>query len=496
MTNKRTLFQSSLTERFVKQRVDQSPGAHGADVAESNQHDYELKTQREAEMVVKQIMNSEECLFHIVPWKTFCPRWQDRAPIYKEFSILCKVNTKEHVGWAICNYALSGSCELQNGLRRFTPSVGNASFHRHMETHNRDRKKETTITAVSADRKRDIIEFCAIASSVDKLPFSFAKKPGFRTLAAGLIKLGQTYSSSSILDIHKILPCGNTVRKGVVDLSKKLKEDFKEQLDKVFRFGGGMCCDGAKDERTDKKYYNLVLHYLDHQRSPLTGTCKLQMRTQLLAFFQHEDSETAENIRKNINKAVKHSTGRSIAEFETRFTAVTDCAATMPKVFGASISPSKVPFSHKWVGCISHQLNTCMKSSITEDVIGRSKISENLTIVKSIISTIKHAGLNEKLPDGCLLKQEVCTRFCTTYDCMKRFLDSENALRSMLLLQQGDAVDKVKSLLEKLHREHDDDGHSYPALMAIITVFAPLRHAQTELEAAKKPTLLKVLPML
>ena len=118
---------------------------------------------------------------------------------------------------------------------------------------------------MSSDRKRNITESCAIAVAMDKIPLNFARKSGFRRLATGLIKLGQQYSTSSNLDIDKILPCRNTVRQGVVDLSKSLKEEFKLQLDIVFRFGGAMCCDGAKDPMTDKKYYNLVLHYLNHQ---------------------------------------------------------------------------------------------------------------------------------------------------------------------------------------------------------------------------------------
>ena len=42
----------------------------------------------------------------------------------------------------------------------------------------------------------------------------------------------------------------------------------------------------------------------------------------------------------------------------------------------------------------------------------------------------------------------------------------------------------------------DDNKIFFPALKAIVKCFSPQRHAQTELEAAYKPTLFKVLPMI
>lgn len=43
--------------------------------------------------------------------------------------------------------------------------------------------------------------------------------------------------------------------------------------------------------------------------------------------------------------------------------------------------------------------------------------------------------------------------------------------------------------------EHNTDD-MYPALEAIVIVFSPIRHAQTELEASSKPTIMKFIPIL
>lgn len=59
------------------------------------------------------------------------------------------------------------------------------------------------------------------------------------------------------------------------------------------------------------------------------------------------------------------------------FTFVTDCAATMPKIVGASVSTNVAHLSEKWIGYISHTLNTLMKHVITylslnENEMGKS----------------------------------------------------------------------------------------------------------------------------
>lgn len=66
----------------------------------------------------------------------------------------------------------------------------------------------------------------------------------------------------------------------------------------------------------------------------------------LLFFNPHIDYETAELIRDNLNRNLKYLTGLELEQFKTTCTFITDCASTRPKVFGASISPEKVAYSH------------------------------------------------------------------------------------------------------------------------------------------------------
>lgn len=111
---------------------------------------------------------------------------------------------------------------------------------------------------------------------------------------------------------------------------------------------------------------------------------------------------------------------------------MTDLAATMPAVLSSSVSPTKVPFLHMWVGCICHQLNTVMKITMDTADIKLSQIANDLKSVKSIVSTFNHTGMNQELEDSYKLVQEVVTRFGTTYDVVERFIKSKAHVRLLI----------------------------------------------------------------
>lgn len=163
----------------------------------------------------------------------------------------------------------------------------------------------------------------------------------------------------------------------------------------------------------------------------------------LLFIVPQIGSETVEAIRDNLNATLKHVTRFPLEAFEKHFSFITDRGATMPKVFGASISSNKVSFSQRWAGCITHQLNTVMKSTIERPPINISEISKTLTAIKNIVATVKHASLNDEMPEGYALLQEVTTRFGTTFDVVERFIKSASRLK-ILILQN------VEMLLKKL----------------------------------------------
>jgi len=175
------------------------------------------------------------------------------------------------------------------------------------------------------------------------------------------------------------------------------------------------------------------------------------------------------------------------------YTLVTDCASTMPCIVGASSSSSKVPFTEKWLGCITHQLNTVMKPSMSDEERRNTRISKDLGAVKTIVRVFKHGSWNSLLPDGFALIQEVETRFGTTFSVVERFLKS--ARKVIAIIERKESL-AAKDALQSLQMETNRNGDvSFPALEAIITSFEPIREAQTRLEASDSPTMHLVLPM-
>lgn len=64
-------------------------------------------------------------------------------------------------------------------------------------------------------------------------------------------------------------------------------------------------------------------------------------------------------------------------------------------------------------------------------------------------------------------------------------------------MHEADAKRKAAQCFEALQEELTDGHvHYYPSLEAGFTCFAPIRHAQTELEAWKDPLLIKVISMM
>lgn len=148
-----------------------------------------------------------------------------------------------------------------------------------------------------------------------------------------------------------------------------------------------MSCDGVKFEANLRKYYDFVISYLQLSRKSIAqgGGIKWKIFSRLLFVSDHVGSKCVEFIKNTLNTALKHSTGFDLESFEKPFTFLTDWGAVMAKVFGASVSSKKIACRHRWVGCISHQLNTVMKTVIESDEIKSSTISKTLVAVKSIV---------------------------------------------------------------------------------------------------------------
>lgn len=124
-------------------------------------------------------------------------------------------------------------------------------------------------------------------------------------------------------------------------------------------------------------------------------------------------------------------------------------------------------------------------------------VGKDLDRVNKIMALFKNSGFNARLPEGCALLQEVLTRFGTTFDVVTCFLKVAPIIPSALEGNMADSEVKARSIYDALSVEEAADGsRTFPALESITKCFAPLRHAQTMLEAGKTPTLTLVLPIM
>lgn len=304
------------------------------DVTETTVSTTKIKNFEDSVKIITDLLAGKSNGFELVPWKKFCKRWKDRVPLYCHFNILCLENTTHSVGWAMCNLAHDGACLISNGIKKYQPSVGNAAFHRHVQQHEDEEQHSDKMITVPQDKKKYIIEAAAKLCSIDSLPLNFCdKKLGMLHFATSLVELGETHSPSCQINMEKLLPCGDPVRAGVLSLCNNLRHNFKSKLSEIFRHGAGATCDGVKLDIPGGKYYDIVLHYLDTRRRPISkgGGIDWSMKTKLLVMAQHKRLQTALRIRENLNNRLLDTTGHSIEEFEKHCTFVTDCAATTPK---------------------------------------------------------------------------------------------------------------------------------------------------------------------
>ena len=126
-----------------------------------------------------------------------------------------------------------------------------------------------------------------------------------------------------------------------------------------------------------------------------------------LALVEGPDHPSTQNIESCLNEALVNKYSTTFDFFIRGFTIVTDWAAVMEKVAGASVSREiRVP-DETWMSCIVHFLNNMMINVITNHCR-----TETLQVVlldfrsmKKIIENANRAGWNHLLPKGYLLLQ-------------------------------------------------------------------------------------------
>ena len=111
----------------------------------------------------------------------------------------------------------------------------------------------------------------------------------------------------------------------------------------------------------DRKYYDLVLHFVELKSHVITGKIDVKLHSRVLLLNEHRGPESVENIHAKLDEALKSKLGWSFDELLKTFTLVTDWASTPPCIVGASASSNRVPLGVKWIGCVVQQLNTLLK---------------------------------------------------------------------------------------------------------------------------------------
>lgn len=494
MSDKRFVsIQSTLIKRGIIKKPSQSTQATGSSRAQPAKasSSFSIANHKEARNVVKHILEEVPCNYTLLPYNKFKASNLRRSDAYDHYHVLVAKNSKANVGWLVCNYVLSGHCSVEEGTKRFCTTQGTSQLLRHISKH-KEKCEEPTLHVLSKDEKKIINEAAAKAATMDTMPLSFCyHKPGFLILARALIEIGQRHPVSASLDVKDALPCANTVRNTISSMASLLRHKIREELmPLMIKAGGGISCDGVKVEETGKKYYDFVVHFIEIGRTdPATRKKTWAIKKKVLFVARCNGSETADALRNLIDESLgQFST--SVDILKGSFTFVTDCAATMAAIFGASVSPNRVPFSELWIGCISHQLNTAMKHAVEN--CNDPGFKADLECLKKLVTVFKKSGLNEKLPSGKALMQEVPTRFGTTFDMVKRFVEGSPYVVQTIEAAEQESSSKASDLLDAIQVS---DG-VYISFEAIVKCFAPIRHAQTTLECVSSPTLTMVLPII
>jgi hypothetical protein len=468
--------------------------------------------------IVEKVHAGSPTPFHLVAYKDWETRFESTnrgSPAYRPYFILCHVNTKLSAGWAVCPFYASGQCKIQAAVRKFDPkSGGTTSWSRHSESHKASSQRriggaQVAILKLGAPAKRALAISATKAIYLDFRPFTYISGRGIRFLLETVFREGQRLPDGELPDFGDYIPSASTVAYTLKQQAVEARlDDVANVLPAAMKMGGGMCCDGLKKKRTGVKFYDLSLTFFVVTPQHVFGKQdKVTLCNRTLFVTEHApgNGESALAIRQTIDRALSDQfSGLSLDTLNEKFTFVTDWAATMPRIVGASVSEKIFPLSLKWAGCVVHQLDTCLgaafNSSLSHDVsdnlIGAISDIKNM---KKVIEGVKRADLNHQLPRGCAVFQEVETRFHSVYDVTVRFTSSLPHI--LKLIDDGVAPESVSSAMAEIltvatPRSQDPSDVSAPRLLALVTVLKPVVEAMVTLQASQSPTLHLVLPLL
>jgi hypothetical protein len=404
------------------------------------------------------------------------------SSFYDPYFLICYENTLMHASWAVCPYYADGTCVIEKAGRKFLPSQGGTgTFRDHLQSHTgkkRDFEDQKLIAPrkLGADAKKAVAIAAATAVYMDFRPISFAEpSKGLADFAAAVFSEGQKLSASAVPDMDDLLPSAAFVKSCLVELAARGREhDAKYVIPRAKAFGGGMSSDGLKKKRTGVKYYDLTLHYFEVEKFPELGKDRLiTLKTRMLFIAEHrsELGETAAAIRSTLEANLIADFGLTLSDLQEKFTLVTDWAATMPRIVGASVSETIAPSNLAWSACSAHQLCTVLRK-IFDDRDRHAcstleSIHSDIEKMKSIIRIFKSCEYNHLLLDGMALFQESETRFHHLHDVTARF---EKSLTHVMMVVEKQGNPGAQKSLGEMNLKFFGADVRCPSLSGVVRV--------------------------
>lgn len=241
-----------------------------------------------------------------------------------------------------------------------------------------------------------------------------------------------------------------------------------------------MTCDGLRIKLQDTHFYDLTVHFFKFKKN---GTLDEQvcgrMVCRTLLLTETVSGETVSDLRLLLSSSLHEKNYSSLSYLCKTFTFVTDCAAVMPNIVGASISQIISPLIEMWMVCFAHQthtaMNLCMRDCKSDPFL--KDICDDLKAAKTLVRIFKQSGLNHELSAGFNLIQDVETIFSRTFYVAQCFIKSgPMAFVIALGYHSTSAHDAVNSIDVKRDSYHKVIGFS--ALEAIVNACAVVVDAQ------------------
>uniref|UniRef100_A0A669DC03 BED-type domain-containing protein n=1 Tax=Oreochromis niloticus TaxID=8128 RepID=A0A669DC03_ORENI len=235
----------------------------------------------------------------------------------------------------------------------------------------------------------------------DFQPFSIVDDRGFREF-------------TKALDPSYVLPSRSTVSRQLMpNLFQKIRADVQEKI----KTAPAVCLTtDCWTSSTSTSYMSVICHYVT----------EFKLQSNLLDCFELTDNHTSENLARELERIATEWT-----IMEKIVACVSDSAANVKKAVGDILH-----WNH--LNCFAHILNLIVRKGIQQ-----SQIQEIIRKVKAIIeytrrSTVASAKLRETQQQmgqpQLRLKQDVPTRWNSTYYMLKRIAEVKDPLISTLAL--------------------------------------------------------------